>query len=115
VLLVDDNVDAADMLAELLRRRGHHVEVAHDAAAALAATTTFKPEVALLDIGLPVIDGYQLAARLLNEAPAPPPLLIALTGYGQDGDRKRAHSAGFSVHLVKPVKLDALLDAIALA
>jgi signal transduction histidine kinase/CheY-like chemotaxis protein len=115
VLLVDDNVDAADMLAELLRMRGHHVEVAHDAAAALAATTMFKPQVALLDIGLPVIDGYQLAARLLSEASAPPPLLIALTGYGQDGDRRRAHSVGFSVHLVKPVKLDALLDAIALA
>lgn len=113
VLIVDDNEDAATMLAELLRRHGHEVAVAHDAAAALKVVPGFTPEVALLDIGLPVIDGYELAQRLRNLPSAATCRLIAVTGYGQDGDRERAMEAGFARHLVKPVFVEELLQAIA--
>ncbi len=110
VLLVDDNVDAADLLAQLLRDQGHEVEVAHDALAALERFPQFAPDVAVLDIGLPVMDGYELATRLVaNHAPC---RLVAVTGYGQPDDRARAASVGFAVHLVKPVKLSALLEAL---
>ncbi|MFZ5481808.1 MAG: GAF domain-containing protein [Myxococcota bacterium] len=111
VLLVDDNRDAADMLAELLRGLGHEVEVEYDGASALAAAARFRPEVALLDIGLPVMDGYALARRLQREAPSPV-RLVAVTGYGQAHDRARAFEAGFAAHVVKPVDPQALLDAM---
>ncbi len=112
VLLVDDNVDAAELLAELLRISGHDVVVAHDAVTALAEVTSFVPEVAVLDIGLPVIDGYELAERLRALPGLDDVRLVALTGYGQDGDRERAARAGFARHLVKPVAMTTLLAAI---
>ncbi len=101
VLIVDDNVDAAELLAELLRSVGHEVVVAHDGMQALRATENFCAELAFLDIGLPVMDGYELAVRLRQQREAC--RLIALTGYGQDQDRARSAAAGFDQHLVKPV------------
>ena len=110
VLLVDDNVDAAELLAEVLRRRGHIVEVAHDGPSALLLVDRFRPEIALLDIGLPVMDGYELARRLASQLGAL--RLIALTGYGQPVDRERAREAGFHAHLIKPVDHDELEAAL---
>jgi signal transduction histidine kinase len=114
ILIVDDNADAADMLALLLRGAGHDVTVAHDGAAALEVAPGFAPEVALLDIGLPVIDGLELARRLRTLDACRDTVLIAVTGYGQPGDRQRTREAGFAHHLVKPVMLktiEALLAA----
>ena len=110
VLIVDDNEDAADMLCTLLSAAGHELRVASDPLAALAVAECFKPEVALLDIGLPVMDGYELGRRLSERfAPAQRPVLIALTGYGQEHDRQRSQDAGFAHHLLKPVDTEALL------
>jgi PAS domain S-box-containing protein len=112
VLVVDDNIDAADSLAELLRSAGHQVAVAYDPVAALAMVDAFRPEVALLDIGLPVMDGYQLAARLRLDDATAHCRLIALTGYGQPPDRARSESSGFEHHLVKPVDVNELMDLV---
>jgi signal transduction histidine kinase/ActR/RegA family two-component response regulator len=113
ILVVDDNVDAATSLSLLLSLEGHEVRGAHDGLAALKAAEDFQPEVVLLDIGLPRMDGYQVA-RLLRERPEMETvLLVALTGYGQDEDRRRSQEAGFNAHLVKPVDLDALRAALA--
>lgn len=112
ILVVDDNVDAAFMLRLLLSRDGHDICLAHDGLAALKAAEEFKPEVVLLDIGLPRMDGYQVAKRLRERPEMATTLLVALTGYGQDEDRQRSHSAGFNAHLVKPVDLDALHTAL---
>jgi len=111
VLLVDDNADAAEMLAQLLRAAGHDVLVAHDGPSALGSAAAFSPEVALLDIGLPVMDGYELARRLRHALVAPA-RLVALTGYGQEHDRRRTQEAGFEAHLVKPVDLRRLLEVV---
>jgi CheY-like chemotaxis protein len=105
VLIVDDNRDAADSLSEGLTACGHVTAVAYDGPAALAIAATFQPQLALLDIGLPVMDGYELARRLRAEGPADLKL-VAITGYGLDSDRERAHAAGFHHHLVKPIDLD---------
>lgn len=113
VLLVDDNLDAADLLAEALREAGHQVEVANDPVVALEAAARFHPEVAILDIGLPVMDGYELAARLHALPALASCRLIALTGYGQEHDRARSQSGGFERHLVKPVDLDQLMSLVA--
>ena len=108
VLLVEDQVPLATMLTGLLVRRGHHVHTVHDGPAALAAATAFEPEVILLDIGLPGMSGYEVARRLRSGFGSDPPLLVALTGYGQEADRRRSHDAGFDQHLVKPVSMTAL-------
>jgi len=103
VLVVDDNEDVAQIFSLALRRLGHTVRVAHDGPAALRIAEDFFPEVAFLDIGLPVMDGYGLA-RHLRQIPGLSGIrLVAVTGYGQDADRDRSHAAGFDVHLVKPV------------
>jgi CheY-like chemotaxis protein len=112
ILVVDDNVDSAEMLRELLQAAGHEVALAHDGLAALALVDRFAPEVALLDIGLPVMDGYELGKRLHDSAGAPRCRLIALTGYGQDHDRAQSKRAGFEAHLVKPFDPDRLLQII---
>ncbi|HKE15599.1 MAG TPA: GAF domain-containing protein, partial [Kofleriaceae bacterium] len=109
ILLVDDNTDAADVLAEVLRGAGHEVAVAYDGPQALGVARDFQPNAALLDIGLPVLDGYELAAKLREIMPGAPLQLIAVTGYGQDTDKRRSRAAGFDAHLVKPVDLRALL------
>src|SRR5262249_18028864 len=112
VLIVDDNVDAAQSLAVLLNLWGHEVYTAHDGAAALEAAQPWQPEVVLLDRGLPGMDGYEVARRLRAAQGSAGPLLVALTGYAQDEDRRRSQDAGFDRHLVKPVDpeiLEALL------
>jgi DNA-binding response OmpR family regulator len=113
VLVVDDNVDAAVSLRAALQLRGHAVEMAHDAPASLCVLKTFSPEVVLLDIGLPEIDGYQLARHIRSLPDGDKLLLVAITGWGQEDDRVRAHEAGFDEHMTKPVSLQALQAAMA--
>ena len=106
VLVVDDNEDAAAMLAEGLAELGYTVRTASDGPSALELAATFRPRVALLDIGLPVMDGYELG-RLLRATLSESDLrLVALTGYGQASDRARSRDAGFDAHLVKPIRLE---------
>jgi PAS domain S-box-containing protein len=109
VLLVDDNKDAAETMAELLRMSGYQVEVFTDPVSALEQLPRIRPEVALLDIGLPVMDGYELGRRI-GEACGSSCLLIAMTGYGQETDKAKSKAAGFRHHLVKPVSPQAILD-----
>jgi signal transduction histidine kinase len=111
ILVVDDNRDAAEMLIEILRMVGHEVSVAHDGPDALRVTETVQPDVAILDIGLPVMDGYELAIKLRERHAAMH--MIAVTGYGQEHDRVRSERAGFRRHFVKPVGVDLLLDHLA--
>ena len=103
VLIVDDNLDAAAMLAELLGAAGYHAVVANDGPQALAMARGFVPDVALLDIGLPAMDGYELARRLRDLTGWAAVRLFAVTGYGAHGDRMRSQAAGFDHHLVKPI------------
>jgi CheY-like chemotaxis protein len=113
VLLVEDNVDAAEALAELLRMWGHEVDVVHDGASAVGRAGEARPDVVLLDIGLPGMDGYQVAGALRALPELQGALLVALTGYGQEADRRRSAAAGFDHHLVKPVDLEELKRLIA--
>jgi len=106
VLVVDDNVDAATTLAEAVGLDGHEVRVAHDGPSALRVAREFSPDVILLDIGLPAMDGYEVVRRLRELPQARGALIVALTGFGQQSDRQRALAAGFDEHLVKPVDLD---------
>jgi signal transduction histidine kinase len=108
VLVVDDNVDAATSLTMLLRLEGHTTEIALTARSGLEKFDAFKPEVVLLDIGLPEMDGYQVAREMRRRGSLQPVRLVALTGYGQTEDRERALDSGFDEHLVKPVDFDAL-------
>ena len=111
VVVVDDNVDAADLLGAVLRSAGHHVETAHDGLAAVDLIARIRPEFAIVDIGLPVMDGFEVARKLRERHPTAP-RLIALTGYGQETDRAASRTAGFDAHLVKPVDTRALLSLI---
>ena len=113
VLIVEDNADARDTLKRMLEIDGHRVRVAVDGPAALAALKAAVPDVALIDIGLPQMDGYELARRIRAELNDRRPLLVAVTGYGLPEDRRRAHEAGFDVHLVKPVDFAQLADVLA--
>jgi CheY-like chemotaxis protein len=115
VLVVDDNTDAAEMLSDWLMGFGHEVAMAHDGPTALALVPDFSPDVVLLDIGLPVMDGFDVARRVLARHGARHPLLVAVTGYGQPADRERAAREGFGAHLVKPVDLDALASLLSSA
>jgi signal transduction histidine kinase/DNA-binding response OmpR family regulator len=115
VLLVDDNVDGAESLAALLRLAGHEVWLAHDGPGALEAAASFRPDAAVLDIGLPGMDGYEIARRLRADPDTAPAVLVAVTGYGRDRDRERSREAGFDYHLVKPVDLAELHRALAAA
>jgi CheY-like chemotaxis protein/two-component sensor histidine kinase len=108
VLVVDDNPDALESLKMLLEYIGHEIEVASDGRGAIERILSWHPEVALIDIGLPDLDGYEVVTRLRAMNLDTRPLLVALTGYGQPEDRMRALSAGFDVHLTKPVDLDEL-------
>ncbi|RZI80291.1 MAG: response regulator [Rubrivivax sp.] len=112
VLVVDDNVDAAESIAMFLQIAGNEVKAVGDGPQALACAPVYAPEVVVLDIGLPGMDGYEVARRLRQLPQTADTLLIALTGYGQDSDRKRARDAGFDTHLVKPADPDALADLI---
>jgi len=110
VLVVDDNEDAAKTLAMLLKVDGHVIETANTGKAALELAERFNPQIVLLDIGLPEMDGYEVARRLRQSPQIPDPLLIAITGYGQADDRNRSKAAGFDHHLVKPVDLAEVLN-----
>jgi len=113
VLVVEDDEDSALLLAETLGDHGYVVEVAHDGASALLKAAEFRPQVAVLDVGLPDMDGYQLAQRMRKLEHMPADLrLIALTGYGGDEELRRSRAAGFDVHLVKPILPDVLAKAI---
>jgi signal transduction histidine kinase/ActR/RegA family two-component response regulator len=111
VLVVDDNADAAEMLAEGLRLHGHRVGVAHDGPQALRVAEALSPEIALLDLDLPVMDGYELGHRL-RERLGPTCQLVAVTGYGQEADLVRTRREGFLAHVVKPVELDAVRELV---
>jgi signal transduction histidine kinase/ActR/RegA family two-component response regulator len=111
VLVVDDNADAAELLSHVMHELGCETRVAYDGPSALALVESFRPELALLDIGLPVMDGYDLARHLRQRPNAPPLRLVAVTGYGQKSDVERAFAAGFDEHLTKPVNLG-LLEAL---
>ena len=116
ILVVDDHEDSADGVAAALSQCGHEVAVANDPATAMILARTFRPRIAILDIGLPVMDGYELAGRL-RELLDPAPTLIALTGFGQRHDLERSTRAGFDLHLVKPLEprlLRDILDALVL-
>jgi PAS domain S-box-containing protein len=113
VLLVEDNVDAADALGMLLELLGHEVRVVHDGLAALEAVGRTSPDVMLIDIGLPGIDGFEVARRVRVLPNGRSMLLVALTGYGRDEDKERAEAAGFNHHLTKPVEVDALQGLVA--
>jgi signal transduction histidine kinase len=102
ILVIDDNDDAAESLAIMLRLAGHQVVTAHDGTGGIAAAHQFQPDVVFLDIGLPGLSGYEVAQRLRAEATERPVTLVALTGYGQEEDRRHARSVGFDHHLVKP-------------
>jgi PAS domain S-box-containing protein len=113
ILIVDDNEDAADMLSMVLEARGYATRVAHDGPSALQAAEEFRPQTALLDIGLPVMDGFELARRLRANPTFAGLRLVALTGYGQDTDRKRSQDAGFDHHLVKPIDVKSVVAILA--
>jgi CheY-like chemotaxis protein len=113
ILVVDDNVDAANMLAHWLSLEGHRVAVAHDGPAALDRASRERFEAFILDIGLPGMDGTELARRLRTSGLAAGALLVALTGYGQQADRDKSAAAGFDHHLVKPADPQLLRSVLA--
>jgi two-component system, sensor histidine kinase len=113
ILIVEDNADAREMLQAVLEVAGHRVETAGDGVSGVDLAVRGKHELAIVDIGLPGLDGYEVAAKIRAAADGRPPFLIALTGYGGPEQRERALGAGFDVHIVKPVNLDSLLDLIA--
>jgi len=112
ILVVDDSLDSAETLGELLKIWGHEVRLAHDGPGAVTAAREYRPEVILLDIGLPGMDGFAVAAQLKKEGLGGR-MLVALTGYGEQGDRDRAQKAGFDHHLVKPINPDTLQKLLA--
>ncbi len=108
---MDDNQDTVHSLARLLTMRGHQVATAFDGVAALKLAHEFHPDILLLDLGLPGIDGYELARRLRAEGFSQTPI-VAISGYAQASDRARSREAGFNYHFAKPVDFDALADLI---
>jgi CheY-like chemotaxis protein len=112
VLVADDNRDGAETLALMLRLEGHDVAVAHDGPAALLMFERHRPEVALLDVGMPELDGYEVARRIRARADGAHVLLIAVTGWGQEKDRRQSAEAGFDYHLTKPAEPDVLIRLI---
>jgi two-component system CheB/CheR fusion protein len=113
ILVVDDNADAADSLKVLLGIWGHDVATARDGMAALQLARKFDPELVLLDIGLPEMNGYEVAHRLRQEAGLTRAIFVALSGFGTQGDQRRSKDAGFALHLVKPVDPKSLQQVIA--
>lgn len=112
VLIADDNSDAAESLAMLLRLDGHDVAVATDGAEALRLFEQKMPDVALLDIGMPQVDGYELARRIRALSAGSDVLLVAITGWAAEEDRQRSRAAGFNHHLTKPVEPDAVAELL---
>jgi CheY-like chemotaxis protein len=112
ILVVEDNVDSAEAMLLLLRQSGHEVMTVNDGAEAVGVARVFRPDVILLDIGLPGMDGYELAGKLRGMAETRDARMIAVSGYGQQKDRQRSTDAGFDLHLVKPVDPSRLREAI---
>ena len=113
VLIVDDNEDGAESLAMLLQLAGHETCKAHDGLEAIEAAERVRPDVVLLDIGLPGMNGYEACRRIRKEPWGKDLVLVALTGWGQEEDRHESREAGFDAHLVKPVDVDQLLEFLA--
>ena len=111
--MVDDNVDAAQMLAMLLQESGHDVQIAFDGPTAVEAALGYRPDVVLLDIGLPGLDGLEVAKRLRQELTLSSVVLVAMTGYGLESDRQRSHAAGFNHHLAKPTDFEKVQQILA--
>jgi CheY-like chemotaxis protein len=112
LLIADDNADAAESLAMLLRLEGHTVSVVSNGREALAAVQETSPEFVLLDIGMPDMDGYEVARQIRRIALPSPLILIAVTGWGQEGDKARASDAGFDHHFTKPIEPDELFELL---
>jgi len=112
VLIVDDNQDAAELLGQMLTLQGYETQIAFDGPQALQLVAEFQPTVALLDIGLPVMDGFELARRLRSDPKLNEMRLVAVTGYGQREDLGRSRESGFDAHLVKPVDIDQLFGVL---
>jgi CheY-like chemotaxis protein len=109
VLVVDDSVDAAESLAMLLAFDGHEIHKAHDGADAVRTAERVRPDVVLMDIGLPILNGYEACRRIRSQAWGAAITMVAITGWGQEEDHKQSDAAGFDLHLVKPVDHDDLL------
>jgi len=112
ILVVDDNVDAADSVAWLLRRQAHEVRTVHDGRSAIDMAKEFRPQVVVLDLGLPELDGYEVSRRLRSAPDTREALIVAVSGYGQDEDRRRSSEAGFDYHFIKPVDFQTLLGVL---
>lgn len=115
ILIVDDNEDAASMMALLLGKWGHEIRLAHNGQEALAAGAAWLPEIVLMDIGMPVMDGHEACERMRKVAWGRDAYIVALTGWGQQEDKLRSEQAGFDHHLVKPVSSEVLRSLIAAA
>src|SRR5262249_13393655 len=113
ILLVDDDVDAARSLALLLEFLGQDVQQAHDGISGLEIAETYRPDLVLLDLGLPQMDGYEVASRLRQRPQLSHTVVVAMTGYGSDADRRRSLEAGCHHHLTKPVDLRTIQDVLA--
>jgi CheY-like chemotaxis protein len=113
ILIVDDNRDNANCLRMVLDLAGHDTRTSYDGLEAIEAAEAFRPQVILLDIGMPKLNGYEVCSRIRNEAWGAGMVLIAQTGWGQDEDRRRTRAAGFDHHLVKPVNHEALMEILA--
>ena len=113
VLIVDDNRDVADSTAMLVRMAGYDVHLAYDGKGAIESAQRLQPDAVLLDIGLPGIDGYEVAQRIRGAASAGKPLIVAVSGYGQDEHRLRSSKAGFDHHIVKPIDPALLTELLA--
>jgi CheY-like chemotaxis protein len=113
VLIADDNHDAAESLAMLLQFEGHEVHTAFDGEAAILSAEALQPDIALIDIGMPKANGYQVAERIRKESWGDRICLVALTGWGQEADKRRAKDAGFDLHLLKPVSPERIEQLLA--
>ncbi len=112
VLLIEDNIEAGEILAELLGQSGHEVKVALDGQTGLDLFDRFNPQVVLCDIGLPGLNGYEVSIRMRERRPTKRPAMVALTGYGSAKDHERSMAAGFDRHVVKPANPEVLLEII---
>jgi CheY-like chemotaxis protein len=113
ILVVDDNVDSADTLRQLLEMMGNEVRTANDGEVGIEVAAQFRPDMVLMDIGMPKLNGYEAARRIRQHPWGRGMLLVALTGWGHEGDRKKSADAGFDHHLVKPVDMSALMKLMA--
>ncbi|NEX61890.1 response regulator [Noviherbaspirillum galbum] len=112
ILIVDDNVDAAESLGEFLKVSGHKVEVTFDGATAVQTAGKLRPDVVILDIGMPRMNGYEVARSLRSDAGLAHTILVAVTGYAQEKDRSRAQESGFDYHFAKPIDIPRLVDVL---